>query len=110
LGSLFELSDVHVIGHVTVRGPPYRYLLGPSSPLDSSSQSLFIYISHASLVTALTILIKQSAAIINASESWVCLGTARKAEGQSSCSPQRPHLSSNAALIFFHFLIGGKPS
>ena len=29
LGSLFELSDVHVIGHVTARGPSCRYPLGP---------------------------------------------------------------------------------
>jgi hypothetical protein len=31
LGSLFELGDMHVIDHVTVREP--RYLLGPSSLL-----------------------------------------------------------------------------
>jgi hypothetical protein len=44
LGSLFELADMHVTDHVTERGPHCRYLLRPSSPLDSSSQSLlFIY-------------------------------------------------------------------
>ena len=37
LGSLFELDDVHVTGHVTAHGPSCKYLLGPSSPLDSSS-------------------------------------------------------------------------
>ena len=37
LGSLFEIGDVHVIGHVTARGPSCRYLLGLQSPLVSSS-------------------------------------------------------------------------
>ena len=37
LGSLFELGDVHGTGHVTARGPSCRYLLGPQSPLVSSS-------------------------------------------------------------------------
>ena len=33
LGSLFDLSDVHVIDHVTARGPSCRYLLGAFEPL-----------------------------------------------------------------------------
>ena len=37
LGSLFELSDVHVIGHVTARGPRVFTFSGHRAPLHSSS-------------------------------------------------------------------------
>ena len=46
LGSLFELGDVHVIGHVTRHGPHCRYLQGRASSVASSSQSIIYIISH----------------------------------------------------------------
>jgi hypothetical protein len=37
LGSLFELSDVHVIGHVIARGPRVDTFSGHRAPFTSSS-------------------------------------------------------------------------
>ena len=53
MGSLFELSDVHVMDHVTVRGPLCRYLLGALKPLRFFDIEYFMYHS-ISLLSALT--------------------------------------------------------
>ena len=45
-GSLFELGDVHVMGHVTARGPSCRYLLRAVKPLSFFLIEHHIYISH----------------------------------------------------------------
>ena len=41
LSNLLKLGDVYVTGHVTARGPPYRYLLRAIEPL-----SFFLIESH----------------------------------------------------------------
>ena len=43
MGSLFELSDVHVMGHVTARGPSCRYLPGALEPLRFFLIEYYIY-------------------------------------------------------------------
>ena len=65
-GSLFDLSDVHVMGHVTARGPSCRCLLRAVEPLRFFLIEHHMYHFHKP-AQRLTLL------LLNRSRNWIGL-------------------------------------